>query len=175
MGELKLWLGLALLAAALALFWLASRQRRETGVPTGRIIYADPGGWLRAEKPLYDARTGLTGKPDYLVKQGDLIIPVEVKSIYAPPVPYDSHILQLAAYCHLVQAQYNVRPTHGLLRYNNRTLAIDYTPELETQLMETLAEMRACSASGRADRSHNAPRRCASCGFRKVCDQKLEN
>jgi CRISPR-associated exonuclease Cas4 len=173
MGELKLWLGLVLLVAAVVIYWLATRQRRESGVPTGRIIYADPGGWLRAEKPLYDPRTGLTGKPDYLVQQGDLIIPVEVKSAYAPPVPYDSHIFQLAAYCHLVEAQFHKRPTHGILRYHNRTLAIDYTPELQEQLMAVLAEMRACDARGGADRSHESPVRCKSCGFRKTCDQVL--
>ncbi|HWT77906.1 MAG TPA: CRISPR-associated protein Cas4, partial [Candidatus Methylomirabilis sp.] len=53
------------------LFWKASRRRAETGLPGGRVIYADPKQWGRVEEPLYDARLGLTGKPDYLVRQGE--------------------------------------------------------------------------------------------------------
>jgi len=173
MGGLKLWLGLILLVAAVIIYWLATRQRRESGVPTGRIIYADPGGWLRAEKPLYDPRTGLTGKPDYLVEQGDLIIPVEVKSTWAPTVPYESHKLQLVAYCVLVESYYGRRPPYGLLRYRNRTFRVNFSEELEYQLLDILDEIRELKEQNEACRSHRQKNRCARCGYRYVCDQRL--
>lgn len=168
-----LWVGLFLLLAALVVFWLASRQRKATGLPTGDIIYADPGGWLKAEKPLYDPLTGLTGKPDFLVQQGETYIPVEVKSTSAPSLPYESHLLQLAAYCLLVERTYNHRPPYGILKYSNRTLRIEYSAELEQHLMDTLDQMRIQLRRGEADRSHEEPARCAHCGYRGICEQKL--
>jgi len=44
--------------------------------------------------------------------------------------PYDSDVLQLAAYCLLVEEIYEQRPEHGLIRYKNQTFAVDYTPQL---------------------------------------------
>ncbi len=164
---------LLLLLLAAALLWLARRTRAGTGLPTGRVVAADMGGWLRPERPLFSARHRLTGRPDYLVAQGADLIPVEVKSRPAPPRPYESHLLQLAAYCLLVAEETGRRPPHGLLRYTDRTLEIPYTPELEAALLETLEAMRACLAAGQAPRDHDNPRRCAACGYREVCDQAL--
>ena len=83
---------------ALLIWLLARRLQRASGLPRGRVVYADPGLWGKTEKPLYDAELGLTGKPDYLIRSGEMLIPVEVKSAWGPPAPYDSHVLQLVAY-----------------------------------------------------------------------------
>ena len=162
-----------LIALALALLWLSSRQQKATGLPGGRVIYADTRRWGPVEKPLYDARLNLAGKPDYLVEQGKAIIPVEVKSSLAPSSPHDTHIFQLAAYCLLVERSLGQRPPYGILHYRNQTFAIDYTSELEAALLELLAEMRRREKAGDASRSHDQPARCARCGFRSICDQRL--
>lgn len=158
---------------AFLLFWLASRQQRAAGMPGGQVIYADTRGWLPVEKPLYDHNLGLTGRPDYLVKQGDQVIPVEVKSTRIAQGPYDTHIFQLAAYCLLVERTYNVRPAYGILHYPNRTYRINFTSELESAALDLLEEMR--THEGRKDlpRSHDTAARCHGCGFRAVCDQRL--
>jgi len=65
------------------------------------------------------------------------------------------------------------RPPYGLLHYRNRTFAIDFTPELETSLLELLAEIRQQDKQGEADRSHEEPMRCARCGYRANCTQRL--
>lgn len=161
------------LLLALVLFWLANRQQKQTGLPGGRIIYSDTRGWAKVEKPLYDARLGLTGKPDYLVEQADLLIPVEVKTGRTPSAPYDSHIFQVAAYCLLVQRTYGKRPTHGLIKYPHRTFQIDYTPQLEREMLSLLDEMHLARRKRTLPRSHDQAARCARCGFRKICDQKL--
>lgn len=169
-----LWL--AALAAALVaviLLWWGNRAQRSAGLPSGRVIYADPKLWGRPEKPFYDAQSGLTGKPDYLVEQDGKIIPVEVKSAWAPAVPYDSHLFQLFAYCLLVERATGKRPPYGILRYRDRTFAVDYTPARQERLLEELDRMRAAEKRGAADRSHEEAGRCAKCGFRSVCDQKL--
>ena len=166
----------ALLLAILAfmLFWLARRQQRRAGLPGGRIIYADTSGWEPLQEPLYDASLGLTGKPDYLVEKEGQIIPVEVKSTRIDQGPYDSHIYQLAAYCLLVERTYGTRPPYGILHYPNRTFSISFTPELESALLSLIEDIRRDIRQAEVHRSHEIPARCARCGFKPVCDQRLE-
>lgn len=168
-----LYLALALLIFAIFFFRKSAIQRKEIGLPGGRIIYTDTNGWGKVEKPLFYTAMELTGKPDYLVRQNGKIIPVEVKSGKAPDAPYDSHIYQLAAYCLLVEKTYNTRPPYGIIHYENRDFAIDYTRELEEALVDLLVEMKRDEYKRDVPRSHEQVGRCAKCGFRKKCDQSL--
>jgi CRISPR-associated exonuclease Cas4 len=159
---------------ALALLWLARRQQQAAGLPEGRVIYADTRGWLPVAEPLYAPDLGLAGRPDYLVQQGEQVIPVEVKSTHTPQKPYDTHIYQLAAYCLLVKHTYDVRPPYGILHYPARTYRIDFTRELEGALLTLLEDMHAYEHREALPRSHASPARCRGCGFRSVCDQRLD-
>jgi CRISPR-associated exonuclease Cas4 len=162
-----------LLLAGLWLLRRAGRQRRRSGLPPGRVIYADTGAWQRVERPLFSRRHRLTGKPDYLLQDGDEIIPVEIKSGAAPPQPYPSHVLQLAAYCLLVAETYGARPSYGIVRYRDQTFAVDFTAHLETWLLDTLDEIRQDAAADDVPRSHDNPAQCAACGYRPFCNQSL--
>jgi CRISPR-associated exonuclease Cas4 len=157
----------------LLFLWLAQRRRAHSGLPAGQVTYADTGGAQRPERPLFSPDLGLTGKPDYIVDTGDQIMPVEVKSRLAPRRPYASHVLQLAAYCLLTEAAYGRRPTHGLIKYADRSFSVDYDVKLEERLLDTLDRMRADLASGGAPRNHNDRYRCSACGHRDHCLQKL--
>jgi CRISPR-associated exonuclease Cas4 len=168
-------LALLLILIALVLFWQSRRSQKATGLPAGRIIYADTRRWGKVEEPLYDPQLGLTGRPDYLVQQNDQFIPVEVKSSRVNGAPYDSHIFQLAAYCLLVEHLYGKRPAYGILHYPNRTFAIDYTPELESALLAMLEEMRLQDRRKEIHRSHTIPARCKGCGYRSVCEERIES
>jgi CRISPR-associated exonuclease Cas4 len=158
---------------ALVILWLAQRQRKSAGLPSGKVIYSDADHWGKVEKPLYDPVSGLTGKPDYLVEENGRLIPVEVKSSRAPALPHDSHIYQLAAYCLLVERMYAKRPPYGILRYRDKTFSIDYTKELQQELENMLELIRGQEKRGEADRSHQEPARCARCGYRDLCNQRL--
>ncbi len=158
---------------AIILLSRASHQRRAAGLPGGRIISADTSTWLPQEKPLYDSRLDLAGKPDYLVQEGDAFIPVEVKSSRVGEAPYDAHIYQLAAYCRLVEAKFLKRPPYGILHYPNHTFRIDYTPELENELFDILVQMRSKRNKRQVPRSHASQRRCQKCGYSSLCDQRL--
>ena len=162
-----------LVLIAVGLLIQANRVQRETGLPAGRIIYTDTSTWGAVEKSFYDSVLGLTGRPDYLVEEGERIIPVEVKSNKVSSAPYDSHIFQLAAYCLLVERSTGKRPNHGILHYPNRTYVIDYTPELESSLLDVLDEMHANSRRKALARSHETAARCSACGFRNICDQRI--
>lgn len=168
-----IYLGLALLLAALILYFISGRQRKQAGLPAGRVVYSDTRAWGAVEKPLYDRELGLTGKPDYLVEKDGRIIPVEVKSGRTPAAPYDSHLFQVAAYCRLVESAYGKRPPYGILHYPERDYAVDYTPELEAALIDLLDEMRRAGRRLEVHRPHEDPSRCRRCGFREICDEKL--
>jgi CRISPR-associated exonuclease Cas4 len=167
------YLILLLFVLAIIFFWQSNRQQKAAGLPGGRVIYTDTDGWGKVEKPLYYATLGLTGKPDYLIERNGQIIPVEVKSGRAPEAPYDSHIFQLASYCLLVEKTYKKRPPYGIIHYENRDFAVDYTRELESALIELLADMRMDEAKRNVPRSHEQASRCKGCGYRNVCDQRL--
>jgi CRISPR-associated exonuclease Cas4 len=167
-------LPLTLLALALLLWLLGRWARRSTGLPAGRVVYADTGGWTRPEKPLFSQSLGLTGKPDYLVEQKGRYIPVEVKSGRAPGgSAHPGHVYQLAAYCALAAEAFGRRPAYGLIQYADRTLAVDYTDALEAELLALLGQIRADAAAGEVHRSHESAVRCRACGFREVCDESL--
>jgi CRISPR-associated exonuclease Cas4 len=166
---------LALFFALLGFWFLVSstRSRRNTGLPGGKVIYADTGKWREVSEPLYDPVLSLAGKPDYLVRQGEEIIPVEVKSSRVHDAPYDEHIYQLAAYCALVHRVYGRRPPYGIIHYPSRTFEVEYTPQLESALEGILKEMRQFGGKRGVNRSHESSARCRRCGYRSICDQRL--
>jgi len=171
---LALALTLLLLGTAVFLSFRARRLQRQSGLPAGDVIYSDAGTWFPNAELLYAPDVGLSGKPDYLVRQADgSLVPVELKSGRAPAEPWEGHVLQLAAYCLLVDETYGKRPSFGILQYQDQAFAIDYTSDLEEDLLDLLAEMRDSQFEGELDRDHNAWRRCAACGMRNACHQRL--
>lgn len=171
-------LALVLLIIGLAAIVLSRRARSEAGLPKGQVIYSDTSRWQRAERPLFSRRHQLAGKPDYVVREGRAraraLIPVEVKSSRAPASgPRPGHVLQLAAYCLLVQETEGARPSYGLIRYADQTFRVDNTPELARALLSTLDAMRRDVARGESRRSHKDPARCRRCGVRAACKERL--
>jgi CRISPR-associated exonuclease Cas4 len=164
---------IGLLLLAIILLWSSGRLRRQAGLPGGRVIYSDMRTWRQCPDPLYSSSLNLSGKPDYLVQRMRYILPIEVKSGAAPDEPYRSHVLQLAAYCLLVEQEYGRRPPYGLIHYDDRTFAINYTRELENELLTTIEWMRQDLGDGQADRSHNDRYRCLACSYASYCDQRL--
>ena len=169
-----------LLALAVGLgavgLWLLVRSRagrQRTGLPAGRVTYVDTGAWHRAERPLFSQRHRLTGRPDYLVQSPRGVIPVEVKSGHAPLHPYPAHVLQLAAYCLLVEEQEGQTPPYGILKYEDRAFEVDYSPALRARLLDSLEAMRRDLHADQVSRSHQEPGRCRGCGHRDRCDERL--
>lgn len=173
-GWLTLGVVLLLLVAAIWLLLRSRRLQQQSGLPAGTVIYTDGGAWIPNSQPLYAHDVHLIGKPDYLVEQADgSIVPVEIKSGRAPAEPWEGHVLQLAAYCLLVEQNFGVRPAYGIIQYRDRAFAVDYSDELEDELLDVLAEMREDMFEGELDRDHNDWGRCARCGVRSHCYQRL--
>ncbi len=170
MSELFVLLALVLLALGVWFYLQAGRQRQATGLPTGEVIYVDTGDWRRNDRPLFSAEYQLTGKPDYLVKDGRETIPIEIKSTYLQgDDPYDSHKLQLAAYCLLIEDTTGKRPSYGILKYANATLRLPYTKALRKELLYTLDQIHDARDARNISRSHDDPGRCRNCGYVQDC------
>ena len=105
-------LAVVLLITAAALGVWALRQRQNTDAKKqelrleGNVVYQDAG--LKSEV-LVSHALGLKGKPDLLTKVDNVVIPVDKKR-GRKKRPFDSQVLQLAAYCALVEERYGVRP-----------------------------------------------------------------
>jgi CRISPR-associated exonuclease Cas4 len=168
-----LYLSIVSIIAACFLFFLAFFQRRKAGIPAGQVIYTDSSQWRKVEKPLFDGEIRLTGKPDYLVHHGKQVIPIEVKSGRAPHQPSPWHVSQLAAYCLLVKSEYGTQPSHGILHYNDRTIALNFTSSLEKSTLAIIQEMQQPFSQIHTERSHHDRYRCRQCGYRSICDQAL--
>jgi CRISPR-associated exonuclease Cas4 len=166
--------GLALLLlAALLLVW-GLRVRRRTGLPWAPVVAQDMYG-RTLDKPLFARHIGLTGKPDYLLELRGHTIPVEVKPGRRAARPYESDLMQLAAYCLLVEETSGEAPPYGLLRYAEQTFRLDYTSQVRDELLALLDEMRAALQAPACTRSHDDPRRCRGCGFFEQCDEAMED
>jgi CRISPR-associated exonuclease Cas4 len=163
---------LALLVGSWLVLFYARRQRRHTHLPAGRIVYADTGDWRPPDKPLFSAAHSLVGRPDYVVSTRDGVIPIEVKSGVTPAQPHASHIMQLAAYCLLVEETQGMAPRYGLVQYPDCTFRVPYTPTLRRELLGVLESMRSGLRQSEVPRSHSDARRCAACGYRAVCDER---
>jgi CRISPR-associated exonuclease Cas4 len=171
----QLQIGLLILALAVIAFLVSRLLARQSGLPEGKIVYSDNEALQELPKPLYDRALNLVGKPDYVITLKDgSIVPVEFKSQSAPSTPYDSHILQLSAYCYLCEKSFSRRPAYGLIRYADKTFQLDYEEGREKELFDLIAEMRRCETLGEAPaRSHNQTSRCRGCGYGSICDQRL--
>ncbi|HQY90055.1 CRISPR-associated protein Cas4 [Caldilinea sp.] len=170
---LFLLLIILLAVAGLALWLWGRRQRRASGVPAGAVVYSDTGAEQAVAQPLISRRYGLIGKPDYLVEvteQGRrTLIPVEVKSGRAPASPRESHVLQLATYCLILEDLHGAAPAYGILRYADGAFTVPYTPELRRAVLAAAASIRAGRTAVDLPRSHQDQARCTHCGYQDAC------
>ena len=136
---------------------------------TGRITYSDLNNLGR---PLYSQKYQLAGKPDYIIKEKEHHIPVEYKSSYTNhPKPY--HIMQLAAYCQLLEDHFNIFVPYGILIYENNRFTIPNTPKLRFELAKTIKKMRDSIKKQTIHRTHNNVSQCRHCSMKNYCTEKL--
>lgn len=162
-------LGTASLLLSLKMSSAARSMRLRYGLPDGDALYSDLSG---SGKILRSERYGLTGKPDYIIREGRHVIPVEVKSTEAEE-PYRSHQLQLAAYGLIMEDICRRDVPYGYLVYGNRRYRIEINDDLRAEVLRALDDMRRTLRKGHAHRNHSQKARCARCSFRTGCKQAL--
>jgi CRISPR-associated exonuclease Cas4 len=149
----------------------ATKLRDELGIEAGSIEYVD--GMDGESESFYSERYGLRGRPDYILKKDGNLIPVEVKTGRTPRGPLFSHILQLAAYCLLIEDKYNNPPPYGIIKYSEAEHEIEYDGGLKKIILSKIVEMKEIMRTGEAHRNHKRESKCRSCSRRKVCPEKL--
>src|SRR3990172_9008840 len=164
---------LLLLALAFLLLWLSTRQRRGLGLPGGGLLYEDSGDQRRLGEPLVAQDLNLGGEPVYMIQNKQGVIPVEVKTGRTPQRPFESHVFQLAAYCALIERNFEQRPPYGIIRYPERNFTVEFTETLERQLINLLAEIQTALRLGELHRSHEVAARCRACGYVQLCAERL--
>jgi CRISPR-associated exonuclease Cas4 len=142
--------------------------RREFRV-RGKIEYID----MDSAKVFKSEKYGLSGRPDYIIKVNDNLIPVEEKTGRTPRGPLFSHILQIAAYCLLIEDSTGTLPPYGLVKYPEHEHEIEYNEDLKKVLLEKLDEMRTIMKTGDAHRNHERPGKCKNCSRREICPERL--
>ncbi len=148
----------------------ASQKRKVLDVREGAVKYVDR---LKKKAKLLASETHkLRGRPDYILEIDGKNIPVEVKTGRTPKGPFFSHILQIAAYCLLLEETSN-RPSYGIVKYEENEFEIDYDEKLKELLITKLAEMRQLTVSEDVHRNHNREGKCRFCSRRKICPESL--
>ncbi len=147
------------------------KEREDLELEDEEIRYVDT---LEEESRLLESeKYGLRGKPDLILKKNGEPVPVEVKTGRVPKGPFFSHILQIAAYCLLVEEDIGDAPPYGLIRYGDTEFDIEYDSDLKKLLIEKLKEMRNHIDNEDVHRNHNREGKCRNCSRREICSESL--
>jgi len=119
---------------------------------------------------LRSERYRLVGRPDELRRLGDgRVVPVEFKSRSTPPRgPSPSHVVQVRAYCLLVEETTGSAPPYGILRYSDGEFRVRWDDRARDELLRLRAEVLR-PYDGRATPSRA---RCARCPWFGACDAR---
>jgi len=173
-------IGIGLLLAALVLLILLINERRlrrarlieehrkALGLPPGELVYEDADG---QGEPLTSNAYPLAGKPDYVVQTPDgRPVPIELKlNVKDVSAPYSNHMIQIAAYCLILEDYFEQAPTHGILRYADREFVVEYTPALRKKVIRLLNEMARCNEKQPPPLTKQRAAKCRVCTFQQIC------
>jgi CRISPR-associated protein Cas4 len=171
---LQLLLLLTLCAWLMRIF-LKEQERRRAGAGFSRseVTLAIDGGVLLPEREYVSISQGLAGKPDALVKEGEIIVPVERKPLAKKL--RDRYVAQLLVYMRLVEEFEGARPPHGylLLGPTCRRITVVNSVQKQEWLSSMLEEMRAI-LEGAPPKPLPHPRKCAGCEVRARCSARAD-
>jgi CRISPR-associated exonuclease Cas4 len=147
---------------------LENQRRRDLGLPSGELVYEDADG---EGEPLSSREAPLAGKPTYIIQlQDGRPIPIEVKpGVQNLKQPESNHIIQIGAYCLILEDYFEVPPTHGVLRYADHEFVVDYTPALRKKVLRLLKEMANCSEDHSPSLTRQRATKCRACLFQPIC------
>jgi len=175
---MSLILGALLALVVGALLLRQSQLRRlEMGLPHGEVFSQDHIGQPMRARLLLSRRYGIRGTPDCLIRTPDGIVPVELKQSTRPPSGqgvYPNHMVQVLAYCLLVEENYREPAPYGLVLYGgNEARKVYLTEDHLAWLTGVIGELRHARSGGERSRSHQQSGRCLGCGLRQKCNQAL--
>ncbi len=166
------------LMAATAFLWRETRietqvraERKKMQMPEGEIIYVDLED--ESSEVLISRRYGLSGRPDHIIEKNGRFIPVELKTGRTPRGPLFSHIVQVGAYCLIIEDVTGKAPPNGIIKYPEKSFEIEFTEELKGIVLKKREELLSDLERGEAHRNHNRPGKCRNCSRRNICPERL--
>jgi CRISPR-associated exonuclease Cas4 len=149
----------------------AKKIKLDNSIQNGKIIYSDLN---KPEKAIFSKRYKIIGKPDYILKKDEYLIPVELKT-GKHFLSKKNHIYQVAAYCQILEDYYNCYVPYGILVYKDtkKQFKIKYDPKLRFELLSIIKEMRKYKNFDSIQRNHFDIKKCINCSLRKYCNNKL--
>ncbi len=172
--------GIGLLLISLTLFMMLWNERRASmrrlieeheralDLPEGELVYEDMDGQGEA---LISDQVPLLGKPTYVVKLADgRLTPIEVKNTELNELkPAGQHIIQIAAYCLILEEYAELPPLYGIVRYSDREFEVEYTPALRKKVIRLLEEMALCNERQPPPLQKQKVTKCRACIFKPIC------
>ena len=143
----------------------------------GETDIETPDGLTKETPLLKSIEHNLAGRPDYLIKEDQMRIPVEVKTGRRPRAPFFSHVLQIGAYCLLSEETFEKKPSHGQIRYgfDNEPHEVKWDSDLKSLVIEKLDDMNdILKGKTQAHRNHKRVGKCNNCSRRKGCPERLD-
>lgn len=143
----------------------------------GETDIETPDGLTKETPLLKSIEHNLAGRPDYLIKEDQMRIPVEVKTGRRPRAPFFSHVLQIGAYCLLSEETFEKKPSHGQIRYgfDNEPHEVKWDSDLKSLVIEKLDDMNdILKGKTKAHRNHKRVGKCNNCSRRKGCPERLD-
>lgn len=126
------------------------------------------------EPLLIDEQHGFRGRPDYLLRHNEGLIPVELKPLRTSKTLYESDRLQIGTYLMLVRATNpGARVPYGVVRYKETTFRVYLTEDLEARCLAVAGQVRAARRSTTVHRTHNIPPKCRACAHKAACGESL--
>jgi CRISPR/Cas system-associated exonuclease Cas4 (RecB family) len=168
--------GLQVIVLLLIALWVirsfgreAKRKHKASGFSNTEVALAIDGGVLLPEREYVSFKQGLAGKPDAVVRDGELIIPIERKPLAKKL--RDRYVAQLLIYMRLVEEFEGVRPPYGylLLGPSCRRVRILNSKTKQEWIDKMLHEMRAILVGAEA-KAEPHPQKCSRCEARERCN-----
>ena len=138
---LLLALGLAFLLFLLCL-WLKRLKRDQTKIVSQDLTSKNKLLSVKKSETYYSKKYGIAGRPDEVKEECGEWIPYEFKSSVYKGRVYPAHIMQLAAYCLLIEDTKGYKPSYGIIEYQNHREPIYYTKDLRANLLTQIKKIR---------------------------------
>lgn len=151
----------------------ARRRHRDAGFSLSEMAVAIEGSSILPSREYISTRQGLAGKPDALVKEGEVVLPIERKPLAKKM--RDRYVAQLLVYMRLVEEFEGVTPPHGylLLGPKCRRVKVVNAAAKQQWVERMIGEMRGV-LDGAPAVPQPHPAKCAKCDVRHKCSARAD-
>jgi len=151
----------------------AGRRRRASGFEPESVTVSIEGSKILEEREYVSRAQGLAGKPDALIEEGGLIIPVERKPLAKKL--RDRYVAQILVYMRLVEEFEGKKPPHGylLIGPSCRRIKVENTDAKQQWVQALIDQMRAMLDGGEVRPSPH-PIKCSKCDVRHRCPARAD-